>query len=376
MQGFDTVTMINRLAVWVFFYWSLSCSGAPMLQNEVSCNANHPGGESLLQHSRRQIRNGFSLAKKSTVDSGMSGLNSTKVMAMPEVPAHIGAMATHLTPKVLRSMYDKTTLFYHVHIPKTGGTTVANLLVADVCAPEAASVESIGWESRCGRTCEMGLTDNELSCANALRNNVEHNRFDVNFWRAEKLRQQSGAQRTVFVTTLRRGHDRVISQWSAELGFGTYIPPAGVPPWSGQSLMAYIQGRGSGRGWIARHNHLVRNNLQVAQLASAINDNHGPVTRAHLEKAKQVLTRGPWIIGFTHCMPQMHEKLMRYASSLHKQYYRPKTLPHHVSEHGKISLNAQEVAALNAASALDNELADWAWNMAKTSGDLRWASTC
>jgi hypothetical protein len=275
-------------------------------------------------------------------------------------------------------MYDKTTLFYHVHIPKTGGTTVANLLVADICAPASENIQMATWAEHCGKTCEMGLTDNELSCYNDNRNDYEHNRFDMNFQRAERLRVNAGAQKVVFVTTLRPGSARVISQWAFETNLGLFFPPAGVATYSSEALRLYINGQGLGSGWIAKGNYAARNNLQVAQLASlgvAPWDTPMPVTREHLEKAKQVLVTGEWLIGFSKCMSKMHEKLMGYAAWLHGGA-KPKALPDHVPEHGPIELSPEVVAEVDAASALDNELFGWAWGMAESSGDQRWAGTC
>lgn len=35
----------------------------------------------------------------------------------------------------VQAQAEVSTLFYHIHIPRTGGITVANLLVGDICTP-------------------------------------------------------------------------------------------------------------------------------------------------------------------------------------------------------------------------------------------------
>jgi hypothetical protein len=279
-------------------------------------------------------------------------------------------------PKVLRSIYDRTTLFYHVHIPKTGGTTVANLLVADICAPDSDRIELANWADHCNKSCEMGLTDNEFSCY-PDRNVVEHNAWMWNLKRATDLLAKIGATRVVFVTTLRRGSDRVVSQWIAELGYKSYVPPAGMEPHSMESLRHYILALPhTGQSWIAGGNPSLRNNLAVGLLSSKLQwNNPNPLTRQDLEDAKQVLLTGEWLIGFSPCMHTLQERLMDYSRFVHGRVI-DKIVPVKVeTSASKVQIDAETQAMLDQNAALDNELYDWAWSLAN-SNMARFAGTC
>lgn len=281
-------------------------------------------------------------------------------------------------PRVIRSSRNRTTLFYHVHIPKTGGTVVANLLWSDICAPLEDNITYAGWESHCGKTCDMGLTDNELSCADPDRNNVEHNACALNVHRAEALKAKAGAKNIVYVTTLRRGSERLVSQWLHEIHTGLFVPPTGVPPVSNESLQLYIiGGNHSGAGWLGRKSPTLRNNLQIGQLASKYTtlDSVAAVTREDLKMAKQALTMGQWIIGFTKCMDKVQERLVLYAKHVHG-YCKHKAVPANVEGTSNIVLDPATTAMLDSNCLLDNELFDWAWEQAERREDPRFAGTC
>jgi hypothetical protein len=383
--------MLCRSALDFFIALSLLCKGHGMIQSDPTFKTDacvlDSQGESFLQQGGQRVKVRAQLLHSPSsapyahprTQHVKSGLLSAPAdigsMSMQDVSAATKLMPMLASPKVLRSMYDNTTLFYHVHVPKTGGTTVANLLVSDICAPGADSMQLFTWADHCGKTCEMGLTDNELSCYNEHRLDYEHTKFNLSFQRAERLRVNSGAQKVVFVTSLRPGSFRLISQWAFETRFGLFVPPARVAAYSNESLKLYINGTGNGSGWIAKGNYLARNNLQVASLASVPWDEPTPVTREHLEKAKQVLMTGEWLIGFSKCMAKFHEKLIGYATWLHGGA-KPKSLPAHVPEHAPIAFSPEVFAEVDAAAALDNELFSWAWSMAESSGDQRWAGTC
>jgi hypothetical protein len=274
-------------------------------------------------------------------------------------------------------MLDKTTLFYHVHLPKTGGTTVAHLLVSDICAPKDDLLPLAGWNDRCKVTCELGFTDNEFSCNDPHRNDVEHNAFNFNLQRAEALKQKVGAQKIVYVTTLRRGSDRVVSQWKAELGYQSWGPPDGVLPYSMKSLQLYITGGNhTGKGWLGRWNTHLRNNYQVGMLASQrFNGDTKAIRWFHVEEAKKVLMTGDWIIGFTDCIPQVQEKLMEHARKVHGSC-KDKAMPHDTVAASEIVIDEETQRILDRYTALDNALFDWAWDLAERGTDPRFTRTC
>mmetsp|Transcript_45557 Transcript_45557/g.79217 ORF Transcript_45557/g.79217 Transcript_45557/m.79217 type:complete len:376 (-) Transcript_45557:125-1252(-) len=373
--------MLLKLAIH-FSCLVFPCRGESPLQKNAFCDspctdagmfASASAGDSLLQQSRQTRTKDVLLAEPALNHSMSMQGASTAHRLTPE----------HVAPKVLRSLYDKRTLFYHVHVPRTAGTFVANLLVADICAPESEVIGKEGWNDKCGKTCEMGLSDNMLSCSDNNRPDFEHSIFETNFLRAEKLREDSGAEQVVFVTTLRAGSARLISQWAKEVSMQTFVHPPEVKQpggelerYSSDSLRSFVNGTNLGPGWIAGGNYLARNNLQVATLASVPLFAVTPVTRDHLEHAKSVLTKGNWIIGFTNCIGKLHEKLMQRASVLHPNV-KPKLLPENQASDYQTSvrgLSQDVLKEVEAASALDTELFKWAQETAAAdSADDRWA---
>jgi len=276
---------------------------------------------------------------------------------------------------------DTTTLFYHVHFPKTGGTTVANLLVGDVCSPFEDATPRLEWDSRCSKVCEMGLTDNQFSC-NAGRDNFEHQLLSLQSKRAESLKVQSGAQSVIYVTTLRRGSERLISQWAHEVRNKVFVPSTGVPAYSNESLQLYLTGapngmhdRRNGKGWINAGYVSQRNNLQVAQLASVDPWSPAGVNRNDLESAKQKLFTGMWVVGFMKCMDKVQAKLELYGTSLHRGFKR-KPAPVTNPTPSKFAFNQATLLLLDGHCSLDNELYDWAWGMAQNPEFKQFAGTC
>jgi len=286
-------------------------------------------------------------------------------------------------PKVLRSMYDKSTLFYHVHMPKTGGSTVARLLASDVCAPfkDLLDVDLAHLHKTpfCGVECELGFTDNEFACADPNRNQAEHWTFVFNQRRAEDLKAKSGAKKIVYVTTLRLGSDRVVSQWKAELGYGSFIPPVGVGKFSMKSLQHYILGRSYdgkhnlGKGWLTGTPSL-RSNYQVGMLGSRLG--LGIAVRPRdLEVAKKVLLTGDWVIGFTPCIDALQERLLEYMAQVHGGY-KHKAAPLDNEAKQQITIDQETQDMLDRHAHLDNALFDWAWSLAKNGTDSRFSRTC
>lgn len=382
--------MLHRSVTHLCIYSAIVWRGVS--RSEAECNALHDASlsVSLLQQGRQKVRETlvFDEAQDATwagprrqENRSLHATSAARLMA--DAPGARKLMPMHRAPKVLRSMYDRTTLFYHVHIPRTGGTTTANLLMADICTPESDNIEFAGWAEACGQTCEMGLTDNELSCYDGGRSMLEHSQFETSFERAEQLRLDSGAEKVVFVTTLRLGSARVISHWAKEVAMHTFSLGKGKgdqSEFSSESLRAFINGttQATQYDWVASGNYMARNNLQVATLSSVDWDTPTPVTREHLEEAKQTLLTGHWIIGFTGCLDELHQKLMEYATKLH-EVVKPKVMPHMESGHYHDFLpeiSPEVMKEVNDAAALDNELSLWAWDLAKSGKYERFASTC
>jgi len=290
----------------------------------------------------------------------------------------------HITDYVKRGS-DSTTLFYHIHIPKTGGTTVANLLLADICDPfnpftaedypgkEETNVgEGQQLDASLTHPCKMGLTDNMLSCY-PDRHMFEHRDFAANLERSQGLMTSLEATRIVYVTSLRRGSDRLISQWAHEVVAGLFVPPSNIAPWSNESLQVYVNGGPhSGKGWIQASLPDQRNNLQVAELASMkapsyLNDTADfdqLVTEEHLDAAKQVLLSGEWLIGSTHCMSKLHDALTEAAEALHGFSHpnRGASVPVTENKTPPITLDEETQSLVDSAASFDNELYAWAWD--------------
>jgi hypothetical protein len=195
------------------------------------------------------------------------------------------------------------------------------------------------------------------------------------------LKKRFGAKRIIYVTTLRRGSDRIISQWKSEVDqYGSYKPPAEIKNKLGmQSLQYYIEGRPhAGDGWVGDMNPTLRNNVQVAMLSSRLRwDIHLPVRHKDLAEAKKVLMTGDWIIGFSDCMEQVQEKLLEYTASVHGGY-KHKEIPYDNANRkmDEVSVDEETMKMLDKHSALDNDLYDWAWDLAKKGKDKRFAKTC
>lgn len=279
-----------------------------------------------------------------------------------------------------------STFFYHYHIPRTGGTTVANLLLAHVCKPFQPQLPALGWDAKCTQVCDMGLLENEFVCTEQRR---EHEILGPEVTRVVALAIASGAQSTVFVTTLRRGSQRFISEWLKNVRLNDFIPPAGIAPISNESLQSYIQ--------LSPYGPNVGPNLQVTYLTSLppLEWYTHVMTHEDVSHAQQALLTGRWVIGFSDCMEQMNAKLAEVSGSLHgyTSLLYPKTVPRisqsdpekmyyteglvaSASEVDLINLDPNTKAVLDSYAAFDNELYDWAWEMASAGADDRFTGVC
>lgn len=274
----------------------------------------------------------------------------------------------------------KTTFFYHIHVPKTGGTSIGNLLTAYACTPWATDYQVKFWDNRCTQPCLYGLADTFISCYSPDRPWREHSLLRDSLWYGEAFKKQSGAQNLVYVTTLRRCQDRVISHWKFEIKMDTWLPPDGVETMSDQSLKLYITGGASKKCSYLCDNPSQRVARQVAHMASV--DASHVINWHDVEVAKQALMTGSWLIGFTECMDEFHRKLQLWSHKLHGGFHK-KLVPHvsftafqEVSEAADMQLSKETADLLHRQCALDNALYDWAWNAAQTNEDGRFSNTC
>jgi len=250
-------------------------------------------------------------------------------------------------------------LYYHVHIPKCGGTTLSNIIVSNLCGNGIDAVQTSDWETHCSVKCERAMVDTEASCMNEWR--LEHAKFDNISKRIDSLMTLYPIRKVVYITTLRPGTKRMISQWAHEVNsLKTWTPPADVSPMSNESLLVYLEGKNWKNNWpgVAADSVSQRNNFQVATLAAVPGDME--VTAEHLEQAKEKLKTGEWIIGFTECLPQLHHKLWTLGASSGQNFN--STLPMLAHESPKeLSFNSEVMDSLWAHSRFDNELYEWAW---------------
>lgn len=344
-------------------------------------------------NSQKPFASNSTLADARSLPAASAKSLTQTTLLQSNAEASADSKQTSVQPTALKA--DRSTLFYHFHIPRTGGTTIASLLVADVCSPglntntallDGTNQINLRYDGTnlCTLPCELGLTDNELSCASPDRLHFEHQMFSQNYKRSEDLMASTGAQKTIFVTTLRRGSDRLKSQWALEVvqdNNSLWIPPPGVEKLSNESLQLYLWGgHHTGDGWEwTRKNPSQNNNLQVAQLASIDPESPEVVTRAHLELAKQVLMTGDWLIGFTKCLDKVHEKITTYTKALHgtiPETVMPRELGDEAAADVGMNMDAETTAFLDSQCAFDNELFDWAWALAEANADERFAETC
>jgi hypothetical protein len=272
-------------------------------------------------------------------------------------------------------------LFYQFHMPRTGGSFTANLLYSFMCEPSADEIEMLAWNVSCNKSCATGLTDNEFACnpdVEPVRWVILHSEFARHRTRAEDLKNHRGVSEIVYVTTLRSGAQRLLSQWHKEVFHGSWKPSSGIPADGNESLKMYIR-ENEGEHWLNFPSVFYRNNLQVSSLASV---SRTVPTLEDLEIAKHLLLTGPWIIGFTGCLHTMQEKLQAVAGQVNSEF-KPKAMlvQEYREENVKDTLdlrsfNQDTIDLLMAETALDNELFKWAWNLASKNDDPRWAATC
>jgi len=250
-------------------------------------------------------------------------------------------------------------LYYHVHIPKCGGTTLSNIIVDSLCGNAGDAVQTSGWEQHCTEKCENAMVDTEATCMDPWR--IEHAKFNLISERIDELKKHQAINEVVYITTLRPGSKRMISQWAHEINsLKTWAPPPDVPPMSNESLLLYLEGKNwtNKWEWVEANSVSQRNNFQVASLAAVPGEME--VTAEHLEQAKETLRTGKWIVGFTDCLPELHHKLWTLGASPGATFSsKLPTLAHEAPK--ALSFNSEVMDALRVQSRFDEELFEWAW---------------
>jgi len=271
-------------------------------------------------------------------------------------PEHAGTSLKNLS---LARHDAEGVLYYHVHIPKTAGTTLSNIIVSSFCRNDTAAVQTYSWDEHCSVRCARTMVDTEVSCMNKRR--LEHGKFNHISHRVDLLKKHYPIRKVVYITTLRPGTERLISQWAHEVNnLKTWSPPPGVPPMSEASLLMYLAGANWTNKWpgFSSDSLSQRNNLQVASLAAVPGDME--VTAEHLEQAKERIRTGKWIVGFTACLPQLHHRLWTFGRSSGSAH--SLTLPKLEHESPKhLHFSSQIMDVLRTSSQFDNELYEWAW---------------
>jgi len=266
---------------------------------------------------------------------------------------------------------DEGVLYYHVHLPKTGGTTTSNIIVSNLCGLGNGGVQSYGWRERCKVPCARAMVDTEVACMSGSR--WEHPKMNHISDIVVKVKKSFPIRHVVYITTLRKGSKRLVSQWAHEMNeLKTWEPPPHVPRMSNESLLLYLAGANWTNKWVGVEADSVsqRNNFQVASLAAV--PGNVEVTAEHLEQAKHTLKTGKWVIGFTECLPQLHHRLWTLGSVRSESTFNG-TLPR--LQHrapSDLHFNDKVKDELERQTQFDNELYQWAWRQSIT--DSRFVS--
>merc|ERR1719440_1542051 len=189
------------------------------------------------------------------------------------------------------------------------------LMLAHLCMPFESQPEFLGWNRRCSRECKLANVDAQFTCFSGRK---EHGLFPEVKQRAENLSKSVGAKEIFYVTTLRRGSDRLLSEflynvnsggWSADEGFCEEdyesCSHRNITEISNETLQVYLDEIST--FWPG-------GNLQIAFLLSEGRSDlinrfgKSPMTEEHLRSTQRVLTKGNWMIGFADCMAGMSKK--------------------------------------------------------------------
>jgi len=261
-------------------------------------------------------------------------------------------------------------LYYHVHLPKTGGTTTSNMILTELCGDSDGHVKAYDWDRHCKISCEHAMVDTEISCIQGKR--WEHAKWNRISEFVIDVKKSFPIRKVVYITTLRRGSKRVVSHWAQEMQqLKIWQPPPNVPRVSNESFLLYLLGANWTNKWpgVEANSVSQRNNFQVASLASVPDDME--VTSEHLEEAKERLKTGSWIIGFTDCLDRLRHRLWTLGN--HDSTLALEALPH--LQHrtpSAIQFNETVMDELEKQCRFDNELYAWAWE--QSTKDQRFVS--
>ena len=266
--------------------------------------------------------------------------------------------------------YSGKTLFEHVHLPKTGGTTVSNVLVSVFCANTTKITNVGGWSSRCSVDCERSdyVIDTEFACAPTPYDRVEHALFDKQRSRTVKRAKylNIAPSETVYVTTIRSAAARSISHWShciselshngrTQCGFEKQDDNM-TTTLTNETLSHFMNTYKHGGTWVPWFRTY---NMQVGMLASV--KNGVPVTSDDLEIAKQRLSEGRWLAYTFGCLPRLYKHFAKKAGlSFDKnQTYEMTSSAHHTNATLSMYLSSDALQDVEEGNKLDDQLYRW-----------------
>ena len=279
--------------------------------------------------------------------------------------------------------------YYHIHIPKCGGTTVSNMMVSAFCTTgtEPLPTGTLEWQENCHLAeCEARPISTEVSCAS--ERSVEHEFIDEAELHAMKFIDTAFAgkiekPRVIFVTTLRSGAGRSISAWAfcsklkwTDVGFCGNFKPGGEEM-SNTSLL----------DWATRYDtipcmakfdprnlaaltvpcYFRANNAQVAQIAS-VHTHDVEINSTHVEKAKAIIERDDWVVGISECLPAFFKKLGALAGVEITDAH-ARAIPELAHKDYSDDFNEEVLDVVRKANAADEELYQWAITRFGLSGE-------
>jgi len=240
-------------------------------------------------------------------------------------------------------------LWEHLHVAKTGGTSLSFALTNMLCGPTMGAMpEGLEpWELRGTRACVNTMLDTELSWPVVAEiegmKREEHAGLDAIALRGANMQKAltpwhiSPEPKIVFVTALRDGKSRAMSHWAhctlqppvvvndgsrrCTLGM---IPMPETPRWDDESLLLFLERDSQAMRRSGRPKQGLRVNNALVGALSSLPHPDVMLNPAHLELAKQALLSSryelsdgrqlqgfSWVVGFTECLDDMYVHLAR-----------------------------------------------------------------